>query len=158
MVTGIGSFPFTDVDEAIDLIFSTCREIPFWPQLPKRSRLENMYTPFLGGVPCVVFDETKDSTFLDTGKTEGIEEFYENYFHGNLEAFQISKELAPGFYRFLERIPEIRDAVKFIKCQLTGPFSMGLGLKDEHGKSIIYHNSFFDIVKKQLSLNGSFFF
>jgi len=30
----------------------------------------------------------------------------------------------------------------------TGPFSMGLGLKDEHDKPIIYNDAFYDIIKK----------
>ncbi len=47
--------------------------------------------------------------------------------------------MAPGFYRFLERLKEIKDGVKYIKGQITGPFSMGLGLKDENGKPVIYN-------------------
>ena len=154
MITGIGSFPFKDIEEAIDLIFSTCREIPFWPQLPKRSPVENMYTTFLESVPCVTIDETNDTVFVNTEETKGIELFYENYAVGNLEAFRVSERVAPGFYRFLERLKEIQDGVTFIKGQLTGPFSMGLGLKDEQGKPIIYNDSFFDIIKKALNMKA----
>jgi len=75
VITGIGSFPFTNIDEAIDLIFSVCKEIPFWPQLPKRSYLENMYTTFLEGVPCTVVDTEKNTVFIDTEQVEGIENF-----------------------------------------------------------------------------------
>jgi len=49
--------------EAISLIFDTCPEIPFWPQLPKRAPYENMYIPFLEGVPCVVVDEKEGTAF-----------------------------------------------------------------------------------------------
>ncbi len=77
MITGIGSFPFTDLDEAIDLIFATCAEIPFWPQLPNRSPQENMYTTFLESVPCATWDESGGGAFMDTEETEGIEQFYE---------------------------------------------------------------------------------
>jgi len=154
MITGIGSFPFTDIDETIDLIFSTCKQIPFWPQLPKRSLLENMYTPFMEGVPCIVSDERKNTVFMDTTSTEGIEEFYDNVASENINAFAISDRYIPGFYRFLERLKEIEDDVLFIKCQLTGPFSMGLGLKDENDKPVIYNFAFYDIIKKALNMKA----
>lgn len=154
MITGIGSFPFTDIDEAIDLIFSTCKEIPFWPQLPKRSLVENMYTPFIEGVPCIVNDEGKNTIFMDTTRTDGIEEFYENVASENINAFTVSEKYIPGFYRFLERLKEIEDDISFIKCQLTGPFSMGLGLKDENDKPVIYNFAFYDIIKKALNMKA----
>jgi methionine synthase II (cobalamin-independent) len=155
MITGIGSFPLTDIDEAIDLIFSACGEIPFWPQLPKRSPKENMYTTFLERVPCVRIDETKEAlSYMDTEETKDIERFYEDYHNANLEAFRVSEDVAPGFYRFLERLKEIRNGVKIIKGQLTGPFSMGLGLKDEKGKAVIYNSAYFDIIKKALNMKA----
>ena len=154
MITGIGSFPFTDIDETIDLIFSTSQAIPFWPQLPKRSPDENMYATFLEGVPSVVIDKTKETIFIDTEDTQGIERFYENVYNENLEAFKVSEKAAPGFYRFLERLKEIEGGVKFIKGQLTGPFSMGLGLKDEKGKPVIYNYGYFDIIKKALHMKA----
>ncbi len=154
MITGIGSFPFTGIDETIDLIFSTCKEIPFWPQLPKRSQLENMYATFLEGVPCIVSDEEKNTIYMDTTRTEGIEEFYENVAAENVKAFAISEKYAPGFYRFLDRLKEVEDDVRFIKCQITGPFSMGLGLKDENDKPVIYNFAFYDIIKKALNMKA----
>lgn len=154
MITGIGSFPFTNIDEAIDVILDTCPDIPFWPQLPKRVAYENMYLPFLEGVPCTVVDEEQGTVFMDTEKTEGIEEFYENVQTGNLDVFAISERYAPGFYRFLERLQATITTPRFIKTQITGPFSMGLGLKDENGKPIIYNYGYFDIVKKALTMKA----
>ena len=154
VITGIGSFPFTNIDEAIDLIFSTCGEVPFWPQLPKRSPLENMYTTFLEGIPSVVIDAEKNTVYMDTQQTEGIEKFYDNVAGDVIEAFRITDNVAPGFYRFLERLKEIRKGVRYIKCQLTGPFSMGLGLKDKHGTPIIHNNAFYDIIKKAVHMKA----
>lgn len=154
MVTGIGSFPFNDVDEALDIIFATCPEIPFWPQLPKRAPYENMYIPFLEAVPCVVIHENEGTAFMNTENVEGIEEFYEDVQNGTIEAFRISEKVAPGFSRFLERLDERRREVKFIKSQITGPFSMGLGLKDENGKPIIYNYGYFDIIKKAIHMKA----
>jgi hypothetical protein len=154
MITGIGSFPFNDIDEAIDLIFNTCPGIPFWPQLPKRAACENMYAPFLEGVPCVKGDEGGEGLYVDTENTEEIEPFYEAFFAGDEGKFAISERFVPGFYRFLERLSEIVGDVTYIKTQITGPFSMGLGLKDRDGKAIIYNASFYDMIKKALHMKA----
>ncbi|HOV90681.1 MAG TPA: hypothetical protein PKW07_08225 [Syntrophorhabdaceae bacterium] len=154
MITGIGSLPFTDIDKALDLIFSACSEIPFWPQLPKRSPDENMYSTFLESVPCIVSDREKNTVFINTEETEGIETFYEDVANNNIHAFAISDRAAPGFYRFLERLKDISLSVSAIKGQLTGPFSMGLGLKDEKGVPVIYNFAYFDIIKKALHMKA----
>jgi len=154
MVTGIGSLPFTDVDEAIDRVFAVCPEIPVWPQLPRRSFLEDMYVQCMEQVPGVVIDEAEKRVYVDTGSTAGIETFYENVGAGRLEAFSISEQAAPGLYRFLERLPEIEERVQVIKGQLTGPFTMGLGLKDEKGQPILYNDAYFDILKKALHMKA----
>jgi methionine synthase II (cobalamin-independent) len=155
MITAIGSLPFIHVDEAIDHVFSACREVPFWPQLPKRSFLEDMYVQFLEQVPSVIIDAQREKVYVDTASTSGIERFYEDVATHNLEAFRISDAAAPGLYRLLERLPEIKDAVKIIKGQLTGPFTIGLGLKDEKGQPIIYNSAYFDIIKKALHMKAA---
>jgi len=137
MITAIGSLPFTNVDEAIDRVFTACREVPFWPQLPKRSFLEDMYVQFLEQVPSVIIDEQRERVYVDTASTSGIERFYEDVATHNLEAFRVSEAAAPGLYRLLERLPEIKNDVRIIKGQLTGPFTIGLGLKDEKGQPVI---------------------
>ena len=154
MVTGIGSVPFTDVDKAIDHVFDACPEAPFWPQLARRSFLENMYVQFLEGVPSVVIDEHSERVYVDTGSTEHVERFYEDVAGGNLSAFRVSEAAAPGLYRLLERLPEIADRVKIIKGHLTGPFTIGLGLKDEKGQPVIYNSAYFDIIKKGLHMKA----
>jgi methionine synthase II (cobalamin-independent) len=155
MITAIGSLPFIHVDEAIDHVFSTCREVPFWPQLPKRSFLEDMYVQFMEQVPSVIVDERNEKVYVDTGTTLGIERFYDDVATRNLDAFRISEVAAPGLYRLLERLPEIKDEVKVIKGQLTGPFTLGLGLKDEKGRPVIYNSAYFDIIKKALHMKAA---
>ncbi len=154
MITAIGSLPFTHVDEAINQVFSACREAPFWPQLPKRSFFEDMYVQFMEQVPCVIIDEKEGRIHVDTSSISGIERFYEDVATQNLEAFRVSEAAAPGLYRLLERLPEIKDDVKVIKGQLTGPFTIGLGLKDEKGRPIIYNDAYFDIIKKALHMKA----
>ena len=154
MITGIGSLPFRNVDEALDLIFSVCREAPFWPQLPQRSFLEDMYVQSLYPMPGLVINETERTAYVDTDRTEGIEQFYENVSAENIEAFPIFEPAALAFYRFLERLPELGDGVRIVKGQLTGPFTIGLGLRDGSGKPILYDAGWFDIVKKTLNMRA----
>ncbi|MCS7280484.1 MAG: hypothetical protein NZ583_02490 [Desulfobacterota bacterium] len=153
MITGIGSLPFTDVDEAIDLIFNKCPEIPFWPQLPRRSKLENMYVPFLDGVPFFYIDDI-GNVYPRVDDGEDWEEFLIHLTEEKVQSFAIRKELIPGFYRLLERIEEIESSVKAVKTQITGPISMAMGIKDKRGLPIIYDDFFFGILKKTINMKA----
>lgn len=154
MITGIGSLPFTDVEQAIDLVFSTCHEVPFWPQLPRRAFMEGMYAQFLEGAPGVVFDSEGESVYVDTENTTDVERFYEDFYEDRIDAFRIREETAPGLYRLMERLPELGSQVKMIKGHVTGPFTIGLGIKDRQGKAIIYDASYFDMIKKTLHMKA----
>lgn len=41
-VSGVGSLPHQDADEAVRLVARYCPELPFWPQLPRRGNAEGM--------------------------------------------------------------------------------------------------------------------
>ncbi len=152
--TSIGSLPFVDVDQAVDAVFRFCPQIPFWPQLPRRSFYERMYAQCLENTPALVLDEGTQTMYMDTRRTEGIESFYDDVHNGNVAPFFISDRAAPGLYRLLERLPEVLGEAAFVKVQLAGPFTIGVGLKDENGKSIIYDGAYFDIVKKTLHMKA----
>jgi hypothetical protein len=155
LVTSIGSLPFVDVDAALDAVLAYCPEIPFWPQLPKRSFWESMYVQCLEGTPGLVVDGEAATVYVDTRKTDGIERFYEDVSAGNIDAFPLSERAAPGFYRFLERLPEVSGRIRYAKGQLTGPFTLGIGLKDENGRPIIYDGAYFDVIKKALRMKAA---
>jgi methionine synthase II (cobalamin-independent) len=153
-ITSIGSLPFTDVDRAVDVVIETCPEVPFWPQLPLRSFRERMYVQCLENVPSIIIDEEGETMYVDTNVTTGIEKFYDDVACDNTDAFGISEEAAPGLYRLLERLTTVKDRIVSIKAQLAGPFTIGIGLKDEKGKPIIYNDAYFDIVKKALHMKA----
>lgn len=80
--TGVGSLPHESPDEALDLIRRTCPEVPYWPQLPRRSSLESMYVQFSGGLPGAVVADGR--IVVDVGSpnsrfTEQAAEFYDRY-------------------------------------------------------------------------------
>ena len=56
--TGIGTLPYTDPAQAVDTVLAQLTEMPYWPQLPARSHLEDMnsqYAPAL--TPLLVVGE-----------------------------------------------------------------------------------------------------
>ena len=153
--TGIGSVPFKDPKSACRLIFDNFATIPFWPQLPKRSFLENMYAQFSEHVPGIVIDENNKSIHLDTtGVAETIEEVYQNYLDGNVEFFRISEKFAPGFYEFLEALGKAPASVKYVKGHITGPISYALSVTDANKKAVIYDRELFEIVTKTLAMKA----
>lgn len=155
LTTSIGSLPFVDVQRAIETVLACCPEIPFWPQLPKRSFYENMYIQCLEGMPSLVIDPDRETVHVDTQRTDGIEEFYEHVFDDDIAAFPLSEGAAPGLYALLGELPRVREGVRFVKGQLTGPFTLGIGLRDENDKPIIYDDAYFDIVKKTLHMKAA---
>jgi len=154
LATGIGSLPFVDAKQALDVVLRFCPRVPFWPQLPRRSFYERIYAQCLENVPGVVTDEQTETMYIDTRRTEGLERFYEDVQDRNLGAFAISDRVAPGFHELLDRLPEILESIDAVKVQLVGPFTLGMGLKDENGKSIIYDVAFFDVIKKALRMKA----
>ena len=57
--TIIGSMPHTDPEAACAQVEHYLRDVPAWPQLPKRSYLENMYVQFSQGFPSIVVKDNR---------------------------------------------------------------------------------------------------
>lgn len=149
--TGLGSVPFKDPKEAYRVISENCKEIPFWPQLPKRSFLENMYAQFSEHLPGLVLDEANKNLYIDTtGVAETVEEVYGKYLEGDIEFFRMSEERAPGFYHFLESLKNPSKEIKFVKGQITGPISFALSVTDQNKRAIIYDKDLLEILTKTM--------
>ncbi|MCJ7784365.1 MAG: hypothetical protein MUP41_10560, partial [Desulfobacterales bacterium] len=151
ITTGIGSFPHQDEREAFRLIFKNFPEIPFWPQLPKRSFLEGMVVQYSEGFPSLRWNEKEQRVWVDTshGFDKEIEKFYERLEEGDLEPFQIKEDFAKGL-RILKDLSskDHRKEIKYIKGQIAGPITFGLALTDLEGKSIFYDPTLRDILIK----------
>ncbi|MCX5686133.1 MAG: hypothetical protein NTW09_01530, partial [Candidatus Omnitrophica bacterium] len=153
--TGLGSVPFKDPKEACRVIFENYKEIPFWPQLPKRSFLENMYAQFSEHLPGLVLDEANKSLYIDTtGVAETIEEVYGKYLESDTEFFRMSEDRAPGFYHFLENLKNPPKEIKFIKGQITGPVSFALTVTDQNKRAIIYDKDLLEIITKTMVMKA----
>ncbi|NLM51339.1 MAG: hypothetical protein GX197_00720 [Firmicutes bacterium] len=42
LATGVGSFPYQDPAQALEVIFTRVPQIPHWPQLPQKGNHESM--------------------------------------------------------------------------------------------------------------------
>lgn len=153
--TGIGSLPFKDAEIACRIIFKNFREIPFWPQLPKRSYKEHMYCQFSEGMPGIIINEDKNSIYIDSKKAMlGIEGAYQKYIDGDLDYFKISKVYAQGLYAFCESFEKSASPAGFVKGHVTGPVSFALSITDENKKSVIYDKDLFDCLTKVLVMKA----
>ena len=67
---GIGSLPYIEPAEAWQIILEYFPEIPFWPQLTKRSYLENMYVQFSENLPGLLLDKRNEKIINSRETTE----------------------------------------------------------------------------------------
>lgn len=147
LATGVGSLPHTDPDRAVRLVLSGFRDIPCWPQLPRRSFLENMYAQYAAGLPGAAFDGER--LFVEGG--EGVmaeaEAFYERFLSEDLASFAIPAERAEGLHRL---IGAAEGPYAAVKGQVTGPVSFGLMITDRRKKPVFYDPVGRDLLVKHL--------
>ncbi len=150
--TIIGSMPQTDPHKACSLVTRYLKDIPAWPQLPRRSFLENMYVQYSQGFPGVVVEG--DRIYVDTATdfTKPLEELYTAYLDNNASKFPVGPDYAAGFYAFLEQ-PGLSPPV--VKGHVTGPLSWGLTVADENKRAVLYHEVLGDAVAKLLKLKAT---
>ena len=158
IATSIGSLPFRDVQQAIDLISHYTPHIPAWPQLPQFSE-ERMLLQFTEGMPGLKREGGK--VYFDTSSPAFEAEllsFYEDYLAAmendsplHLEKFSISPDYSRGIYAFLEHLPSM-SSLRAIKGQVTGPFTLATGMTDQDKKIVYYHRELHDVVVKTICL------
>jgi methionine synthase II (cobalamin-independent) len=149
--TILASMPHTDPDAACAQINHYLKDIPAWPQLPKRSFLENMYVQYSQGFPGVVVEE--DRIFVDRSQdlTEPLEALYTAYLENDADKYPVSPDYAAGLHAFLNK--DLSPPA--VKGQVTGPVTWGLTVADDSHRAIIYDDVLGDAVAKLLKLKAS---
>jgi methionine synthase II (cobalamin-independent) len=150
--TIIGSLPHKNAANACAQVIHYLRDIPAWPQLPKRSFLENMYAQYSQGFPGLVIKGDKIYVDRNQDLTRQLEQFYTDYLANDFSRYTLTPEYALGFHAFLTM-----DKLKprAVKGHVTGPVSWGLTVTDETGKGILYDETLGDVVPKFLRLKAS---
>jgi len=138
--TGIGSMPHTDGEQACRIVLDSV-DIPFWPQLPKRSFLELMIPQYIEGMPMLTIDADGQKCWLDTARSGELDAFYESY--NEKTEIAISEDYAKGFYAFCSMIKGRRFPM--LKGHVTGPLTFTLGLKDDKGVPVYFNEELREI-------------
>ena len=149
--TIIGSMPHTDPSEACKLILRYLKDIPAWPQLPRRSPLENMYAQYSEGFPGVIIRDGSVRIDRSQDIKKPLEKLYTAYLENDSGKYPISQEYAAGLHHFLSMTG---SAPLAIKGQLTGPVTWGLTVTDENQRAIIYDDVLGDAVPRFLKLKA----
>lgn len=147
--TCIGSLPHQDQVKALDLVLSKKELIPFWPQLPKKGFLENMYVQYAMHLPGVSIDVDRKRIMVDLDNYDPAT-FYEKVISHDLDYFCFSNDRFTGFFEMISREP--RNLGKIVKGQTTGPISEGLQIFDTRNRPVIYDESYCEIIRKNLNM------
>ena len=151
--TAIGSMPHDDAEAACALMRRYLPDIPAWPQLPRRSPLENMYAQFSRGFPGVHVDEGR--VWVDRSKDliDEVAQLFADAEAGSTEGYAITAEYAAGLAAFLQH--SWQETPVAIKGQIVGPVSWGLTVTDEARRSVLYDDTLAEAVAQMLRLQAA---
>ena len=152
LATAIGSMPHHDPHQACSLVLKHLPEIPVWPQLPKRSFLENMYAQFSEGLPGVVVEGDRIYVNRSHDLSGLLEGLYAAYLESDFDRYRVGEGYAAGLHTFLK---EKAPGAVAVKGQITGPVSMGLALVDQDRRPLLYDPVMADAIAKLLRLKAA---
>lgn len=158
----IGSLPHKDVVSAMEVVKENFSQIPFWPQLSKLNKNEDMIVQFLENMPGVVIDESAEKIYLENESDEffeQLEEFFMNYEEiiSNPDSelisnYAISEKYSSTIRPFLEIIKQTNP--QYAKGQIVGPFTLATSLTDKDGKCAFYDETLREVIVKTLTLKA----
>jgi len=156
----IGSLPHKDVESAMHVVKDNFSQIPFWPQLARLNKNEDMITQFLENMPGLVLNDEK--IYLDNesdeffGQLENLfmdyEEIISNPDSALINEYKISEANSSTISSFLNIIKESKP--KYAKGQITGPFTLATSLTDKEGKCAFYDETLREVIVKIISLKA----
>ena len=146
-----GSLPYTEPAAACSLVFDSL-DIPTWPQLPRRSFLENMYVQYSEQFPGAVINKERIYIDRDRDLDPDLEQLYIAYLTEDLDYATISAEYAAGLHHFLGM--DLGE-LPIVKGQITGPVSWGLMVADQNRRPILYDDILAEAIAKHLCLKAA---
>ncbi len=152
---GMGSLPYADVDRAWSAVLSHFPHSPYWPQLPRRSYLENMYVQYSEGFPGVVLEDQRLYVDRRQDLDPGLERLYLAYLSDDLAYGATSPDYSAGLAALQEGRAVLGPALPLIKGQVTGPVSWGLTVVDQNRRPLLYDDVLADAIAKHLRLKAA---
>jgi hypothetical protein len=151
----IGSMPHTEPEEAWAAVLRSFAAVPFWPQLPQRSYLENMYVQFSERFPGVVIEDQRIYVDRRQDLDPGLERLYLAYLENDLAYGAISADFSAGLATLQAGKVVFPQPPQLIKGHVTGPVSWGLTVVDQDRRPLLYDEILADAVAKHLRLKAS---
>ena len=158
----IGSLPHFCVQDAMSLVRECFPHIPFWPQLAKVSKNEDMIYQFLENMPAFFADEQNAKSFMDAEYDDfctDFEQFFLEYeeiindFNSPvIEKYAISNKNSSSFQEFLKIVKDTKPL--FAKGQIVGPFTLATTLVDKNGRCVYYDEALREVVLKTLTIKA----
>jgi methionine synthase II (cobalamin-independent) len=154
--TVVGSFPHTDPRLLVDRILARFAEMPAWPQMPARDWRESMYVQYSEGLPGAVVDPREHRIYFRGGEAlyAEIESFYQALIDDDVERFAITANFARGLSLFLESVPRLNPRPKWVKGQVTGPFSFAMTVTDEDKRSLAYDPDLYEVAVQGMAMKA----
>lgn len=156
----IGSLPHKDVNVAMSVVEKNFPQIPFWPQLAKFNKNEDMIVQFLENLPGIT--DSGEKIYLDNESDEFFEQLeelfmnYEEIISGSnielLDNYQISDKYSSTIKPFLEIVK--KNKPNYAKGQIVGPFTLATTLCDKEGKCAFYDETLREVIVKTLTLKA----
>jgi hypothetical protein len=147
----VGSLPHEDAREACAALRANFHDLPGWPQLPKRSFLENMYVQFSEGFPGLVLEGERIYVDRSRDLSADLERLYTAYLESDLDRYALTPSYAAGW---VEWSKGEFDRCRAVKGQVTGPVSWGLTVLDQDRRPILYDEVLADAAAKHLRLKA----
>jgi hypothetical protein len=154
----IGSLPYEDARQAMDFMLRFTPEIPAWPQLPRRTFLENMYAQYGEGLPGAVVDTEQQRFYVtDDPPADEVADFLEKLEQDDPALFAISPDRAagiPALETALASLAEAGTTPPFVKGQVTGPVSFGLTVLREDRRGLLFDDTQRELATTLLAAKG----
>jgi len=148
--TLIGSLPYSNAKEALDKMIGGNITCPAWPQLPALGYSESMYVQTGCSLPGIDIDDAAGKMTADIDRYDPTE-IYTAILSEDLTYFSHPERYHRGLYEFVKRD---LSGFKAIKGQVTGPISEGLQITDKKGRSVIYDESYSELVRKTVNMTA----
>ena len=158
----IGSLPHKEVDIAMQVVSENFAQIPFWPQLAKYNKNEDMILQFLENMPGLVIDTDLDKVYLENESDDffaQLEELFMDFEEITsspdsdlLDKYAITPTNSSTVELFFEIVRKTKP--QFAKGQIVGPFTLTTSLTDVNGKCAYYDETLREVIVKTLSLKA----
>lgn len=156
--TGIGSLPFLDPEAACQEILRCCPEMPYWPQLVRRSPLEDMTLQYTEGLPLLLLDPERHAAVVapEEGAEAALAAFYEKVLAMDVAAFAMGPAYAPGLPCLIRALGARAGGQGggLVKGQSVGPVTFLAGVKDREGRACLHDEGLVDAFVRGLGMKA----